>query len=147
MNEENSPDKYARLHAEDVLNTFENETFGSSTYIAAELGGALRQLLATSKESTGYANGDKDLRIAQLEDDLRQLKGEASKGSEVLVPDDSDHDEAILEAESFVEALWAIAEKYDVPVTNNYPRWQDGQYLRLISDFIEDVTTAVKKHS
>jgi hypothetical protein len=62
------------------------------------------------------------------------------------IPDDSDYDEEILEAESFAEALWAIAAKYDVPVTNNYPRMQNGQYLRHIGDFIGDVTAAAKRH-
>ncbi len=62
------------------------------------------------------------------------------------IPDDSAYDQEILEAESFTEALWVIAEKYDVPVTNNYPRMQNGQYLRHIGDFIADITAAAKRH-
>lgn len=139
-----SAEAYARLHAEDVLKTFEKESLGSDRYIASELGAALRQVLATSRESTGYASEDKDLKIARLEAELKALKGDVA--IHTSAPDDSDHDEAIHEATNFTEALWAISEKYDVPVTNNYPRWQEGQYLRLISDFIDEITAAAKKH-
>lgn len=62
------------------------------------------------------------------------------------VPDDRKYNEEILEAESFTEALWVIAEKYDVPVTGNYPRTQNDQYLRHIGDFISDITAAAKRH-
>lgn len=139
-----SAEAYARLHAEDVLKTFEKQSLGSNSYIAGELGAALRQVLATSRESTGYASEDKDLKIARLEAELKALKGDVS--IHTSAPDDSDHDEEIREATNFTEALWAISEKYDVPVTNNYPRWQDGQYLRMIGDFIGEITDAAKKH-
>lgn len=54
-------------------------------------------------------------------------------------PDDSACDEAIAEAETFGLAIWEIAEKYDVPLTNNSVRWQEGVFVRHITDFIEDV--------
>lgn len=135
---------YARLHAEDVLRTFDNETMGSGRYIATELGAALRQLLATSRESTGYASDDKDLKIAKLEAELKALKTPENPKE---APDDSDHDEEIRGAADFTEALWAIAEKYDIPLTNNEPRWQNGEYLRSIGDFISDVKTAAERYS
>ena len=61
-------------------------------------------------------------------------------------PDDRDKDQAIAEAETLVEALFEIAEKYGVPVTNNEPRWQDGVYLRAVGAFIGDIRAAVTKH-
>ena len=57
-------------------------------------------------------------------------------------PDDSEADIAIADADNLAEALWAIAEKYEVPVTNNMPRWQDGSYLRHIGEFIGDIKKA-----
>jgi hypothetical protein len=53
-------------------------------------------------------------------------------------PDDTDCNEAIAEAPTVQEAFWEIAEKYDVPVTGNMPRWQEGQFLRQAGDFIGD---------
>jgi len=61
-------------------------------------------------------------------------------------PDDTDKDQAIAEADTLVEALFEIAEKYDVPVTNNEARWQDGVYLREVGKFVGDIRAAVKKH-
>ena len=60
-------------------------------------------------------------------------------------PDDSEEDEAIAEADSFVEALWEIATKYNVPVTNNLPRWQDGVWLREIGAFIGEIQDAARR--
>lgn len=54
-------------------------------------------------------------------------------------PDDSEKDEEIEDADTLTEALWAISEKYDVPVTNNETRWQDGAYLREVGSFIGDI--------
>lgn len=60
-------------------------------------------------------------------------------------PDDTELDELIDEAEDFAEAIWHIGEKYEVPLTNNYPRWQDGRYLRHCGDFYGDIMDAVDK--
>lgn len=54
--------------------------------------------------------------------------------------------DTIAEAESFEEALFAIAEKYDLPLTNNEPRFENGVYLRPIGDFVEDIRRAIMKH-
>lgn len=60
-------------------------------------------------------------------------------------PDDGEADAAIAEAHSLTEAIWEIAEKYDVPVTNNYPRWQEGRFLREIGEFIGDMKTVIAR--
>lgn len=57
-------------------------------------------------------------------------------------PDDTEADEAIAESETFLEALFEIASKYNIPVTNNEIRWQDGLFLRHVGDFIGDVQDA-----
>jgi hypothetical protein len=54
-------------------------------------------------------------------------------------PDDTEIDESIADEDSFAGAMFEIASKYDIPVTNNEERWQDGVYLRHIADFIADV--------
>jgi hypothetical protein len=54
-------------------------------------------------------------------------------------PDDSEADEAIAEAGTLNEAIWEFMEKFDVPVTNNEVRWQDGQYLREAGNFIGEI--------
>lgn len=61
-------------------------------------------------------------------------------------PDDSEVNEAIAAEDSFAGALFEIAEKYGANVTNNYPRWQNGVFLREVGEFIADVTTAAEKH-
>lgn len=53
-------------------------------------------------------------------------------------PDDSDVNRAMAEAESLPEAIFELIEKYEIPVTGNYPRWQDGQFIRDIGDFNTD---------
>lgn len=53
-------------------------------------------------------------------------------------PDDSDVDRAMAEAESLPEAIFELIEKYEIPVTGNYPRWQDGQFIRDVGDFNTD---------
>ena len=60
-------------------------------------------------------------------------------------PNDDEANEAIRDAETLVEAIWEIGEKYDVPLTNNMPRWQDGQFLREAGEFIHDVVTAADR--
>lgn len=60
-------------------------------------------------------------------------------------PDDSGPDESIRRAESLAEALWEIAEKYDIPLTNNLPRWQEGVFLREVGDFIHDCMNAMSR--
>lgn len=60
-------------------------------------------------------------------------------------PDDSEADQVIAEAEDFREALWEIAEKYEVPVTNNLPRWQNGQFLRHSAEFMYEIEQAAKR--
>jgi hypothetical protein len=61
-------------------------------------------------------------------------------------PDDTDANEAIASEDSFSGALFEIAEKYGANVTNNYPRWQNGVFLREVGEFIADVTNAAEKH-
>lgn len=61
-------------------------------------------------------------------------------------PDDTDANEAIAAEDSFAGALFEIAEKYGANVTNNYPRWQNGVFLREVGEFIADVTAAAQKH-
>jgi hypothetical protein len=61
-------------------------------------------------------------------------------------PDDTDANEAIATEDSFAGALFEIAEKYGANVTNNYPRWQNGVFLREVGEFIADVTAAAEKH-
>jgi len=53
-------------------------------------------------------------------------------------PDDSDVNSALADAESLPEAIFELIEKYEIPVTGNYPRWQDGQFIRHIGDFNSD---------
>jgi hypothetical protein len=60
-------------------------------------------------------------------------------------PDDSESDKMIAEAESFNEAVWEIAEKYGVPITNNYPRWQNGQFLRASGEFLAEIKKAAER--
>ena len=60
-------------------------------------------------------------------------------------PDDSEADEMIADSEDLPEALFSIADKYDVPVTNNETRWQDGQFLRHIGDFTHDIKAAFER--
>lgn len=60
-------------------------------------------------------------------------------------PDDTESDEMIARAVDLTEALFEIAEKYQAPLTNNLPRWQDGVYLRHIGDFIQDVKDQVAR--
>jgi hypothetical protein len=38
--------------------------------------------------------------------------------------------------------LWVVSEVYDVPLTNNYPRTQDGRDLRMVFDYMRDVREA-----
>lgn len=57
-------------------------------------------------------------------------------------PDDTDIDEAIADAGTLGEAMFEIAAKFDVPVTNNLPRWQEGQFVRHVGDFLEDIYAA-----
>lgn len=60
-------------------------------------------------------------------------------------PDTTEDDEAIAEATSFVEALFEIANKYAVPVTNNLPRWQNGIWLHEVGAFIGDIQEAARR--
>lgn len=60
-------------------------------------------------------------------------------------PDDSEIDQIIAESETLTEALFHVADKYEAPVTNNEPRWKDGQYLRHVADFITDVKNQVTR--
>lgn len=57
-------------------------------------------------------------------------------------PDDTDINEAIAEAETLREAMFEIAEKFEVPVSNNLPRWQEGRFVRHVGDFLEDIYVA-----
>lgn len=61
-------------------------------------------------------------------------------------PDDTEINAEIAGADSFAVALFEIAEKYGANVTNNYPRWQNGVFIREVGDFIGDITTAAQKH-
>lgn len=60
-------------------------------------------------------------------------------------PDDREADAAIADADTFTEALFEIASKYEVPVTNNLPRWQEGQFLREVGEFVGDIKRAVAR--
>lgn len=61
-------------------------------------------------------------------------------------PDDSEADAAIAAAEDFAEAIWEIGDKYEVALTNNLERWQEGQFLRHTGDFLGDIRSAAEKH-
>jgi hypothetical protein len=65
--------------------------------------------------------------------------------SDILRPDDSEINEDISNATSLANAIWLIADKYEVNLTNNEPRWQDGVYLREISEFMTDIIDAAVK--
>lgn len=55
-------------------------------------------------------------------------------------PDDTEARKVIGRSEDFCDAIQALSDLYEVPVTNNEPRWDsDGQYLRHLGDFCEDV--------
>lgn len=60
-------------------------------------------------------------------------------------PDDSEADKEIAEAETIAEAFWEVGEKYDVPTTGNSPRWQEGQFLRPMGDFIRDCVNVARR--
>lgn len=60
-------------------------------------------------------------------------------------PDDTEINEDLREAESFADALGIIIEKYNIPVTNNYARWQDGEFIREAVEFMEDIAAIAKK--
>lgn len=60
-------------------------------------------------------------------------------------PDDTEADAAIAEAETAAEGFWEIGEKYEIPATGNYPRWQEGVFLRSMGDFIEDCLAVSKR--
>lgn len=62
-------------------------------------------------------------------------------------PDDRKLYEELYAAESFNEAIFVLAELYDIPVTNNEERWQDGHFVREIGDLVDDIHYLVKKHS
>ena len=61
-------------------------------------------------------------------------------------PDDTEINQAIADAEDFGEAIWEIAEKYDVQLTNNMERWVDGVFVRHCGDFIQEIRDAAEKH-
>lgn len=89
---------------------------------------------------------ERDLAVALAEvKRLVNLQAAAQQPNPTERPDDSEADAAIADAEDLNEALWEIAEKYQVPVTNNYPRWQEGQWLREIGEFIGDIRNAVER--
>lgn len=87
--------------------------------------------------------------ITQLEAENKRLKAQVhslthdvNPGSTVpfdAMPDDTEINQAIEEAESFNEAVCEIAEKYDVPVTGNMERWQDGVFVRHAAEFTNDL--------
>jgi hypothetical protein len=60
-------------------------------------------------------------------------------------PDDTEIDEVIATSEDLTEALFLLADKYGARVTNNNERWQDGEYLRHVGDFIGEIKTQVAK--
>lgn len=60
-------------------------------------------------------------------------------------PDDTEADECIASSESLAEALLEIADKYDVPLTANYPRWQEGRFARSDFDFVSEIIAAFKR--
>lgn len=61
-------------------------------------------------------------------------------------PDDTEVNQWIDEAQSLNEALLEIVDKYQIPVTTNLPRWQNGQFIRDAGDFIDDIRKVVEKH-
>lgn len=129
MSDEGNDYGHAKLKAEDALGAFRDETLGTGRIITVELAGALQSLLEASEKSIQA----KDVELARLKTQLQSTKQETHPGivsPRETWPDDSDSDEAITEASSLPEALWEIAEKYEVPLTNNLPRWQQGQFLR-----------------
>lgn len=65
--------------------------------------------------------------------------------SSIPAPDDTEIDEIIAESETLNEALFHLADKYGADVTNNYPGWRDGVYLRHVGDFVGDVLAQVAR--
>jgi hypothetical protein len=73
---------------------------------------------------------------------LQQSAGPSRARSAIAfgpAPDDTEVDAEIAEATDLGDALFGIASKYLVAVTNNEPRWQDGVWLREMGEFIDDV--------
>lgn len=58
-------------------------------------------------------------------------------------PDQGFTVESLVRSEALISALFDLADKYDVPLTNNGARVQDGQQLREVGDFVGDIITAV----
>lgn len=47
--------------------------------------------------------------------------------------------------DEFGEMIWDVMGEYDVPVTNNEMRWQDGRWLREAGAFVGHIKDAVAK--
>lgn len=61
-------------------------------------------------------------------------------------PDDTEDNEAIDEAEDWLEAADSVGVKWGVPMTNNSPRWQDGVYLRHMGEWIADIRKVIERY-
>lgn len=46
--------------------------------------------------------------------------------------------------DEFNEMLWGIMGEYDVPVTNNETRWQDGRWLREAGAYLGHIKDAIR---
>ncbi len=137
----------AKLRALAALSAFKS-TSVDSTYAEDELSLVLEDLLlATVARDTLVL--EESAELIRVKAELSSLRNPTTSTGYVSPretwPDDSEANAAIAEAENFSEAIWEIAEKYHVPVTNNLPRWQDGQFLREMGDFIGDVKSAAER--
>ena len=60
-------------------------------------------------------------------------------------PDDTEVNQEITKAEDLGEAIWALGDKYNIPLTNNSERWENGVFLRHVGDFREDVESIMNR--
>lgn len=107
----------------------------------------------------GYDDGDVEFIAHSRQDipamvaEIRRLRAQVDSFTNKTVstpanadPDDTDADLAIEEAEDFLDAALELGDKWDVPYTNNYPRWQNGQFLRHMGDWLKDVRKVAKRY-
>lgn len=59
--------------------------------------------------------------------------------------DDNEPNARIADAENLFEALVEIGDKYGAGITGNEPRYQDGRWLRDLSEFVGDIEAAYER--